>query len=121
MFLLVDDDLDILDFYCEYLQSRGALVLCARSAASALSMYKKYADEIRGVISDGEMPGENGIWLAERIREISGTHESPRLILFSGNESMLREPKAMRLFNQCIAKPEKPEVLWQLLSERDIG
>jgi PAS domain S-box-containing protein len=73
--LLVDDDADSLDFIEVLLERSGAAVLTAASAREALTVLREQPVDI--VISDVEMPGEDGYALLRRIRDAG--YEAGRL------------------------------------------
>jgi CheY-like chemotaxis protein len=64
--LVVDDDADSRDLFATVFASRGATVLSAGSAEQALAMLESCAADI--VVSDLDMPGEDGFTLMRRIR-----------------------------------------------------
>lgn len=45
-------------------------ILTAPNAQEALKLVKQHADEIALLVSDQQMPGEKGLWLLERAREV---------------------------------------------------
>jgi two-component system, probable response regulator PhcQ len=45
-------------------------ILTASNAQEALKLVKQHADEIAMIVSDQQMPGEKGLWLLERTREV---------------------------------------------------
>jgi PAS domain S-box-containing protein len=65
--LIVDDDEDALEFVKVLLERAGATVLTAGSAKEALERLGRQSVDI--VVSDIEMPGEDGYALLRRIRE----------------------------------------------------
>ena len=73
--LLVDDDVDSLEFVRTLLERAGATVLAAGSAKEALEALGRQSVDI--IISDVEMPGEDGYTLLRRIREAG--HDATRL------------------------------------------
>jgi two-component system probable response regulator PhcQ len=45
-------------------------VLTAANAQEGLKLFTQHADEIGLLMTDQRMPGENGVWLLERVRQI---------------------------------------------------
>jgi signal transduction histidine kinase len=64
--LIVDDDPDALELLGSILTGAGAVVLCASSAAEAMDIIARETDVV--LVSDIEMPGEDGYQLLERAR-----------------------------------------------------
>jgi signal transduction histidine kinase/CheY-like chemotaxis protein len=68
--LVVDDDPHTLDMLTEALRMSGAEVTSADSARHALArLAESHADVI---VSDIAMPGEDGLWLMDRVRSLPG-------------------------------------------------
>lgn len=65
--LLVDDDADSLSMMLQVLQNDGITVVCADSAEDAL--VKMESNAFRVMLTDWNMPGMNGITLAEMVAE----------------------------------------------------
>lgn len=63
--LIVDDDKDVLESLSEMLGSAGYHIDSSNSAKKALALVEKNKYSI--VISDIQMPGEDGIWLLKKI------------------------------------------------------
>ncbi|MGE0446787.1 MAG: HD domain-containing phosphohydrolase [Vicinamibacterales bacterium] len=80
--LVVDDDASARDILSHWVHSSGFAVRQATSAEDALD---QLADESADIaVCDVSMPGENGVWLASRIRE---SHPSTAIIMAtSGRE-----------------------------------
>jgi PAS domain S-box-containing protein len=70
--LIVDDDAGTRELFAAVLGAHGARVLCAASAADALSLYEGERPDL--LLLDIGMPGENGFMLLQRIRR----HEAAR-------------------------------------------
>ena len=65
--LVVDDQQVVRDFLKRCLEGSGVVVKLAGSAAIALELMTTAPASV--VLCDIRMPGHDGIWLAERIRE----------------------------------------------------
>lgn len=85
--LAVDDDPIILDLLRQVLNSFGLTDLkTVGSAAEALSEINKSAAPFDCLLLDIEMPEIDGIELCEKIREISGYHDTPIVMLTAMSE-----------------------------------
>jgi DNA-binding NtrC family response regulator len=65
--LVVDDDQDVLEMAHCFFREAGMEVLCAESGEEALGKFQ--CKEFSVVITDFNMPGMNGLELAEKIKE----------------------------------------------------
>jgi signal transduction histidine kinase/CheY-like chemotaxis protein len=79
--LLVEDEDSIREPAAEILESRGYLVLPARSGAEALAVARAHAGPIDLMITDVVMPGMNGNQLAE---ELCSSRPGMRVLYISG-------------------------------------
>jgi len=79
--LLVEDEDSIREPAAEILESRGYLVLPARSGAEALAVAQAHAGPIDLMITDVVMPGMNGNQLAEELRS---SRPGMRVLYISG-------------------------------------
>lgn len=75
--LVVDDDPDAVDLFASVLRRAGAEVRKAASAAEALEAMSIMALDV--VLSDIEMPGDDGVALIQRLRA-GGSRLVQRLI-----------------------------------------
>ncbi len=80
--LVVDDCEDILAAFQGYFELRGVNVWLASSAEQAWSMFNGLAKNVSVVLSDIQMPGENGIWLLEQLKK---SREELPVFLMSGD------------------------------------
>jgi CheY-like chemotaxis protein len=64
--LCAEDDPDTRDLLCQYLQQKGARILCASGAAQMLAAMDSFQPDI--VLSDLAMPGLDGYELVRRLR-----------------------------------------------------
>ena len=98
--LIVDDDELLLRAACRLLQNDWN-IYTARSAVEATAILE--GKRFDAVITDYEMPGENGVWLLEKVR-----HSNPdiRRVLFSciGPENLL-EHITSGLVGRFVTKP----------------
>jgi signal transduction histidine kinase/CheY-like chemotaxis protein len=113
--LVVDDEADARELIGYLLETCGATVHQAGSAAAALDVLDSTAPDI--IISDIGMPGEDGYSLIWSIRTLG--HEAKRnipaiaLTAFARNEDRARALVAG--FNLHIAKPVEPSALIQAI------
>ncbi len=68
--LLVEDEAFVRDVTCEILQSMGYQVLKARNAIEAMCAFHQHQEEVRLLITDVVMPGQNGRDLAQQLRAL---------------------------------------------------
>ena len=67
--LLVEDDDNLSFILQERLTSEGYEIRIAKDAAEGYSIYLRFRPDL--VISDLQLPGENGVELVSRIRKVS--------------------------------------------------
>lgn len=107
--LLVEDDELLRISLAGFLRTAGALVLEARDAEAAVDAIS--AGGVDVVLSDVQMPGESGLWLAEWVH---GAHPALPVVLMSGAlASGVAFPASVRRF---FRKPASPEALIDALA-----
>jgi len=109
--LLVDDEADSRDLLSLLLNSCGATVSTASSAAEALKIVESERFDV--IVSDIGMPGEDGFSLIVKIRqmpdELGGNVPAIALTAYARAEDRV---KALRSgFQMHIAKPVEPDEL----------
>src|SRR5687767_4589905 len=80
--LLVDDEVHIRELMVIVLGQAGYACLPAANGEEALEIFRRRRFEIRGVITDVNMPGLDGLGLVRRIRAIA---PDTKIILSSGS------------------------------------
>jgi response regulator RpfG family c-di-GMP phosphodiesterase len=65
--LVVDDEIGVRELLCRWLQSGGYYVTAAGSAEDALTAIGQ--EPVAVALCDIRMPGHDGLWLAERLRQ----------------------------------------------------
>jgi two-component system, response regulator FlrC len=81
--LVVDDDRDILDSLRQIIESVGLTVVCAQNAEDALAKMAGWT--YRFMLTDFNMPGMDGFWLAKRV---SAFAPQMPIVMMTGNISM---------------------------------
>ena len=109
--LLVDDDADGLDLTTVMLTNSGAQVKTAVSVAAALDVLESWPVDV--LVSDIEMPGEDGYELLRRIRakERGGRTRLPALALTAYGRPEDRRRTLAAGYNLHLAKPIDPSEL----------
>lgn len=109
--LVVDDSFDNLMLLKFALEAYGAEVVTASNAVSAFEIIKKSPFNV--LISDIEMPLENGCTLLQRIRALSDSPNQEILaIAFSANDEYEIQKLALNVgFKAYLIKPTLPERL----------
>src|SRR5437660_1513010 len=109
--LLVDDDADGLDLTTVMLTNSGAQVKTAVSVAAALNVLESWPADV--LVSDIEMPGEDGYELLRRIRakERGGRTRLPALALTAYGRPEDRRRTLAAGYNLHLAKPIDPSEL----------
>jgi DNA-binding response OmpR family regulator len=101
--LLVDDDVVIRNLLRRSLEAAGFSVLAAADANEALAVVRTCSERIQVMLTDIEMPGTDGLTLAEQITcERAGTLV---LLMSAGTARIIPEQMAF------IAKPFSPTEL----------
>lgn len=77
--LVVDDEVGVRELLCRWLQSGGYYVTSAGSAEDALTAIGQ--EPVAVALCDIRMPGHDGLWLAERLRQ---RHPETAVIMATG-------------------------------------
>ncbi len=108
--LAVDDDADALILVCEILETAGAQVFTAASAAAALAVLEEQSPDV--LISDLGMPGMDGFELIQRVRRLpSQKKDIPAAALTAYARSEDRARALRTGFEMHLAKPIDPSEL----------
>ena len=106
--LVVEDETDALDLLIAILETNGAKVTAVRSAAAALATMQNAPPDL--LISDIEMPDEDGYSLIKKIRALpsDGVRQLPAIALtaYARTEDRLRALAAG--YDAHIGKPMEP-------------
>lgn len=90
--LVVDDEDAIRDLFSEWLQIEGHTCVMASTAVEALSIAEREKADV--AVLDLRMPGESGVWLAQRLRE---SRDDLAIIMATGAQSFDAAREGMRL------------------------
>lgn len=110
--LLVEDHDDSLQLLRTILEEAGAAVTAVRTAGEALGAFA--AERPDAVVSDIEMPGEDGYTLLRKVRDLEKREEAPRtpavaVTAYASGEHRLRALRAG--FQSFVPKPVHPTEL----------
>jgi len=113
--LLVEDDENLTFILQERLLSEGYEIRIAKDAAEGYCTYLRFRPDL--VISDLQLPGENGVELVSRIRKVSNLNI--RTIYMSAHPDWLEseiEQEKDRPEVKVLAKPFSTGELMELIS-----
>jgi len=118
--LVVDDDPDIIDYFCSFLRDNGYDACSALSSETALEVIDDFHPDI--VLIDILMPGKSGLDLLVRIRRHPRWSDLP-LVVITGNDRILRDEcqsylasySDVRGPDAVLAKPVDRDALTSLL------
>lgn len=111
--LVVDDDSDVLEMADCFFKEAGVDVHCAENGAAALE--KIQVKHFAVMLTDFNMPGMNGLELAEKVRAIA---PATRIILTTGQPSQELSVLAMKVgITTVLAKPLQMEELLYTVKE----
>jgi signal transduction histidine kinase len=111
--LVVDDDSDTLDLFRSILTAAGATALTAASAAEALRILEDTHVDV--LVSDIEMPGEDGYQLVARAREVRRTLIA---VAVTGYARIVDRRRALEAgFQAHLAKPVDPAELVAVIAD----
>jgi PAS domain S-box-containing protein len=105
--LVVEDEVDTLDFVSQLLESHGATVLTARNAEEALALLRHERPDV--LVSDIGLPEVDGYQLIQQVRrEVPGGYDLPAIALtaYARSEDRMRALRAG--YQAHIAKPVEP-------------
>ncbi|MDB4930804.1 MAG: hypothetical protein JWM10_3288 [Myxococcaceae bacterium] len=109
--LVVDDEVDARELFAMVLESCGARVTIAASAAEAFAALQRERPQV--LVSDIGMPGEDGHSLIRRVRALpaaaGGATPAVAVTAFTGAEHRARALAAG--FDLHVAKPFEPAAL----------
>jgi CheY-like chemotaxis protein len=114
--LVVDDDVEARELFGVIIESAGADTRLAASTHDALGIVERWWPDV--MISDIEMPREDGYVLMERMRALSQSQQMQLAAIAATAHS--RPQDQMRAieagFNRHVAKPVEPSELVELVA-----
>lgn len=115
--LIVDDDRDTLDLLDTVLKGAGVLVACAGSVAEAFELLPSHRPDV--IISDIEMPTENGHSFLRNLRSVLDEDGglTPAIALTGRAQPEDRQKGLASGFNVYLTKPTTPAVLLRALDQ----
>ncbi|HEY7648797.1 MAG TPA: ATP-binding protein, partial [Methylomirabilota bacterium] len=114
--LVVDDDRDALDLASMILTRAGAEVQLCRSAAEAVGLLGQWRPDV--LVSDIEMPIEDGYALIRKVRSLSPEHggRTPAVALTAYGRMQDRVQSLTAGYNMHVAKPVDPGELIAIIA-----
>jgi DNA-binding NtrC family response regulator len=111
--IVVDDDSDVLEMAACFFKEAGVEVHCAESGSRALEKIQEKNFAV--MLTDFNMPGMNGLQLAEKVREVA---PQIRIIMATGHPSQELSDLAVKAgIVTVLAKPLHLEGLLALVNE----
>jgi signal transduction histidine kinase/ActR/RegA family two-component response regulator len=114
--LLVDDDPDSVDLATAILAGAGADVLACRSAAEALQAVQAWRPDV--LVSDIEMPEEDGYSLIRKVRALDPGHggKTPAVALTAYGRTQDRMQSLTAGYSMHVPKPVDPGELTTIIA-----
>jgi PAS domain S-box-containing protein len=109
--LVVDDESDTRDLISAVLGRSGAVVCCASSVREAVAALSEFSPDV--MVSDIEMPGEDGYMLIATVRRLEGQRgrRIPALALTAHAFAEDRKRAVLSGFQAHMSKPVEPQNL----------
>lgn len=105
--LVVDDEAEARELIEIVLTTNGATVCVAATAEDGLSQLSAFRPDV--LLSDIGMPGHDGYWLVERVRETNPDLPAVALTAFTRRDDVAKVLGSG--FDEHVAKPVDPKVL----------
>jgi PAS domain S-box-containing protein len=113
--LVVDDDQDAVELASAILVQAGAVVKTCSSAPEALKVFQDWAPDV--LVSDIEMPGEDGYALIRRIRALEDSRSRTPAVALTAYGRMQDRMRALTAgFNMHVPKPVDPGELTTIIA-----
>jgi DNA-binding NtrC family response regulator len=109
--LIVDDEIDQLQTLRRGLRAKGYKVVVAMSVSEALALISQYGNTIDVVLSDYQMPGQNGADLFRELR--NQKRELPFVLITAYADSI---PGGRQMWDECDGFITKPCTLEQIIA-----
>ena len=114
--LVIDDDRDVLELATAILANAGATVRTCGSAAEGFALMQQWRPDV--LISDIEMPGEDGYALIRRVRALDPEHggKTPAVALTAYGRIQDRMLALNAGYNMHVPKPADPAELTTIIA-----
>jgi signal transduction histidine kinase/CheY-like chemotaxis protein len=114
--LVVDDDTDALDLAVAILTAAGAVVRGSTSAADGLDAVRAWHPDV--LVSDIEMPGDDGYWLIHKVRALSEADggRTPAIALTAYGRTQDRVRSLTAGYTMHVPKPVDPGELTTIIA-----
>ena len=109
--LLVEDDRDTREMYCEYLSYSGLTVTAAATGRRALEKVKAHVPDV--IVTDIAMPEMDGLELSRRLRADPPTRDVPIIAVSGQATERAREAGA----DVVLHKPCEPDMLLNVIED----
>ncbi len=107
--LIVDDELDILEFLIYNFEKEGFIVYSASNGTEGMKLAKKFKPEL--IILDIMMPGLDGVEMCKELREIPEFNDTLIIFLTARGEDYSQIAGFEVGADDYITKPVRPRVL----------
>lgn len=111
--LVVEDEEELRNILCMFFERRKAKVHFAENGEQALAIVHR--EKIDLVLSDIRMPGTDGVWLLDRLRELDP--KIPLVFLATGFADLSEQDAKARGALGLIPKPFSAKTLFAALEE----
>jgi DNA-binding response OmpR family regulator len=117
--LIIEDDQKIAFALCVRLKAHGYATWTAGDAIAALNQARRHKPDL--ILLDISLPGGNGLALAEHLRSLRETHDTPIIFATASKDPKLRA-KAIQLgASGLLRKPYDPEALLAVIEHALMG
>jgi len=110
--LIVEDSPDLCRIYGLLLSHKDFELHFCCSAEEAYTSYCEFSDRINLIITDGQMSGESGVWLAHQVRSHS---KNVPIVFISGMVKSYCATHCEGLFSGILEKPFKIEDFTEMI------
>jgi DNA-binding response OmpR family regulator len=111
--LIVDDEVEVVEFLTNFLKRRVSHVSTATNAKEALEIFARERPEL--VLLDVRMPGEDGFVVLEKMKEVN---KDIKVIMVTARDDKASIAKAKKMgADNYLTKPLELENLDSILSE----
>src|SRR3954466_8233452 len=104
--LYVDDEEKSLKFFARAFEEQFR-IFTATNAQEGLKLFEQHADEIGVLMTDQRMPGEKGVWLLDKTRQLRPAVLRILVTAYSDLQAMIDAVNTGAIF-QYVTKPWDP-------------